>query len=136
MNKRRRESNTYNGDMCPLMGRLGVQATSPTYTHSCAKRQTCTHRAHIYASMYTHKVGTHYHQQLFSFLSTQVLFLLHIWDTTHLGTSTPELPLAWSPYVCVWVWGGRASPNLLGHFCSSPVSSRGFPGETPLQSPY
>lgn len=41
------------------MGPIGVQTTSPTYIHSYANRQICTHGAYTHTSVYTHKLGTH-----------------------------------------------------------------------------
>lgn len=175
-----RESKTDHGDTCPLIGLVGVQATSPTYIHSCAKGQTqsthtqsththihvhtehrythpCTHREHTYMHPCTHREHTYTHpcihtehiymhpcihtnwehttteSALLIFITTGILSL------THLGTSTAEPPSMESLLGGRWGWRGRERSCLpwpLGHFCSNPVSSIGFPWETPLQRPY
>lgn len=75
-----------------------------TRTHMYTKSMEHTH-----SSMYTHKLGTHDHQQ--SSLLTQVFFLLHTQDSVYLGISIAELPSMESLCVCVcWGWGVLPPP--------------------------
>lgn len=91
----------------PTYGTLscaGYQPNINTYTHVQKDKHVHTEHTSIHPCIDTSWELSTTSNQLFSFLSTQALFLLHIWGITHLSY------LARTSYVCVF--GGEVLSPL------------------------